>query len=76
MNTTQHIENETLSVRVVRRIASKYGLRILQSRAPFSLTNRGEFQLTDSTNAIVGGYNYDMSVQEILDYLTALRWCV
>jgi hypothetical protein len=69
-------ESETLSVRVVRRIAAKHGLRISKAHGPLNIDNRGEYQLLDRNNIVIGGANYEMTMDEIFDYLTALRMAV
>jgi hypothetical protein len=74
MATQNQPETEILSVRTVRRIAARYGLRISKARGPTHLNNRGEFQLIDATtNTVIEGVNYDMSLDEIFDYLTDNR---
>jgi hypothetical protein len=76
IETMQIQADETLSLKVVRRIAARYKLQIRQSRGPFSLTNRGQFQLLDRNNIVIGGVNYDMSIEEILSYITELGYRV
>ena len=71
---TQTNESETLSIRVVRRIAARYSLRISKARGPFSLTNRGQYQLLDRNNIVIGGTNFEMSIEEILSYVTELGY--
>ena len=53
--------------------AHEDGERIRKARGPFSVNNRGEYQLLDG-NTIIGGVNFDMSIDEILSYINELGY--
>jgi hypothetical protein len=53
----------------VRRVALRHGLRVEKARGMLHLNNHGLFQLIDNySNTVVGGVNYDMTLQGILDH--------
>lgn len=70
---TTHIENETLSVRVIRRIAKKHGLTLVRGRGQFSVNNHLQFMLLDSHHRIIGGPRHDMTEADVVDYLSELE---
>ena len=67
---------EQFSTRVIRRLAKKHGLTIVRGRGKISIDNLGEYMLLDERKTIVGGPRYDMTEQEILSYINALRYTV
>jgi len=68
--------DETLSVRVVRRIAARHGLTLVKGRGQISIDNLGEYMLLDEHKTIIGGPRFDMTETEILDYINELRLTV
>jgi hypothetical protein len=45
---------------------------MVRGRGEFSVSNHLQFMLLDNRNRIIGGPRYDMTEQDVLDYLEAL----
>jgi hypothetical protein len=52
-----------------RRAAKREGYFMRKSRAALSIDNHGQFRLIDGNNRMVAGEKFDMSAQDVLDYL-------
>ena len=64
----QNISLSALEARA-RRAARRCGLTARKSRwRADSIDNRGEFMLVDENGIPQGGFRYDMSAEEVLDY--------
>ena len=53
----------------LRRVAQQQGYTLKKSRAKESLDNRGGYMIVDENNAIIAGERYDMSIEDVADYL-------
>lgn len=61
--------NERRKEARLRAKCKRNGIIMRKSRAGFSSSNFGEFRLVDAEmNAVIGGENFDMTLDEIEDY--------
>jgi hypothetical protein len=62
------VNGKTLEAKA-RRIAKRHDHRVCKARGRLHSNNRGQFQLSNNrNNTVVGGVNFDMTPQEIIDY--------
>ena len=55
---------------VLRKTAKRQGLLLKKSRKDL-LENRGGYMLVDMNNAIIAGQNFDLTPEEVRDWLNS-----
>jgi hypothetical protein len=71
--TEVNLVNETILEAKARRIAKRHDHRVCKARGRLHMNNRGQFQLINWNNNVVGGSDFDMTPQEIIDYFVDLE---
>jgi len=68
-------EIQTLEARA-RRIAKRHDHWIAKAHGRLHINNHGEFQLLDLNNIVVGGVNFDMTPEQVIEYFKDLEAAV
>jgi hypothetical protein len=55
-----------------KRLAKRHGFAMVKGRGQFCMSNRLQYMLLDKRNSIVAGPRFDLTAQDVMDFLEEL----